>query len=103
MPNEDYALEKEREIVARALSAMEEMLARVVAQQVVIEDLMPGQTGQLVSELEIALLPKVREAVAEQIDVIRGNSFSTSPAIDWNQMVRDLVESSRDVPPPPNG
>jgi hypothetical protein len=99
--NDDSALEKEREIVIRLTEGMELLTARVVAQQAVIEELLPGQATQLVSELETALLPTVREHFAELIDVFRGNPLSTSPPIDWNQLVCDLVESSRNVPPPP--
>lgn len=100
--NDESTLEKEREVVTRLTEGMEILLTRVVAQRVVIEDLLPAKATELLEELESALMPKVHEELAEMIAVFRSTHPSTSPLPDWTQMVCDLVESSRDVPPPPN-
>ena len=93
------AVEREREIIAKLLEAMEMHLVRIRAQRDALEDLLTPSVAQLVvSQSEERWRPIFHEQLKPLFADILALPRPSDPPIDFEEIVRKLVESA-EYPP----
>jgi len=91
-------IKQEREIISGLLDNLEAAIVRAMAQHAALKALDPKEEwGPMVLRAEGKIAETLRGEFARLRTLLLGGSGGNAPAIGWESIVRNLVESAKDI------